>query len=120
MEMKHTAHDLDYSDPDIILSCKPCFDFYQKYVAISDDKKSTIQQMTIDQADGENIQLWKACRKIRISAGEAKKVQKRESTCPANLLEGQLYKPFTGNAATELGRLSEPFPVISVLNHVHQ
>ena len=96
---KHTDH--THSEP---MTCKPCKDFFVKYIDID---RLVLDQKSQAQSDSK---LWHDARKLRLTASSVKKVPVtvRDTTNPDNFLREHLFPSFRGNHATQHGKDCEP------------
>lgn len=96
LELVHTDHHN--------MDCNLCMSFYSKYINLCDSKISALNQGTTSQSQSS---MWHDSRRIRITASSAKKVPKRQQTCPSKFLQNHIYPVFSGNTNTRHGQESE-------------
>lgn len=102
--VNHSCHDVNCSEPVSSVSCSPCKQVYAKYVAVGEDKRSTLNELTKEQ----NNDLWASSRKFRITSTKVNSVPKTICGDPNKFLTAHLYNRFKGSIATKHGLLSKP------------
>lgn len=99
-ELTHGPHD----DDDDLLACDVCAEFYGKWVRIKEPVRLNLMQLTCQQTG----RLWKASRKLRLTASNVSKVPRKKETPPENFVKSCLFSEFRGNNATSHGQRFEP------------
>lgn len=85
-------------------SCDKCFEFYKKYIQLTESQISSLNETTTTQASS---QIWKDSRKIRITGSTAHKVPVRDTTNPDNFIREHMFPSFLGNSYTRHGNIGE-------------
>lgn len=97
----HTGHEDATNLPD---SCPACYRVYCELICLPESARKELCNKTAAQGNA----IWRFSRRIRLTSSMLRLVPKKETTDPQKAVKAILHPTFTGNKATEHGRISEP------------
>ena len=93
-----SKENINHGEHTDLTSCGKCTQFLEKYVNLTNQQISKLQEETTMQYKST---LWRDCRKIRITASSAHKVPVKEITDSTNFIREHLHPSFVGNKFTK-------------------
>ena len=112
-----SKENINHGEHTDLTSCSKCTQFFEKYVNLTNQQISKLQEETTMQYKST---VWRDCRKIRITASRAHKVPVKETTDSTNFIRKHLHPSFVGNKFTKHGQQGEVDAKVFLNTNGHQ